>query len=627
MKECLSQIAKLLAENSEVVEKMCGIAGVALKNGDVGPVIYECLKRLEYRGYDSVGEAAVIDGRIVVKKDKGKIDEVERELAISKLAASVGIGHTRWATHGAPSAENAHPHTDCLSSVAVVHNGIIENFIELRQELEHEGHVFKSRTDTEVVAHLVERFLKSGDDLAEAVRKTSKMLKGAYALAIISTCDAKEIVCVRKESPLVLGTSEVGNYCASDIPAFLPRTNRVILLEDDEMGILTSEGIVIRRVSDGSAVNRESVTVDWSIEQAVKTGYPHFMIKEIHEQPISVRNALRTHPIYLDLMALAINRAKRIFLIACGTSYHACLASSYTFANLARVSVLPVIASEFIDNYGTLIDKETVVLAVSQSGETADTLSAVRGARDRGATILGISNSVSSTLARLSDVYIGQNSGPEIGVAATKTFTAQVAILTKIAVALAHKRQVLRTKELETLESAFANLPSWLSRVILQEDQVTHIAERYAEKSSFCYLGRGVNVATALEGRLKLLELSYVPAIAYPAGESKHGFISVVESGYPVVFIAPRDETHSKIIGNVMEMKARGARIISIIEEDDEEIRSLSDEVVTVPAGIPAILSPIIYVVPLQFLAYQISLKRGHDPDFPRNLAKSVTVH
>ncbi|HUO43198.1 MAG TPA: glutamine--fructose-6-phosphate transaminase (isomerizing) [Methylomirabilota bacterium] len=606
---------------------MCGIAGVALKNGEVGPIIYECLKRLEYRGYDSVGEAAVIDGRIVVKKDKGKIDEVERELAISSLAAAVGIGHTRWATHGAPSAENAHPHTDCLNSVAVVHNGIIENFMDLRQELEHEGHTFKSRTDTEVVAHLVERYLKSGDDLAEAVRKTAKKLKGAYALAIISTCSAKEIVCVRNESPLVLGTSEVGNYCASDIPAFLPRTNRVILLEDNEMGIITSDKIIIRRISDGSTIHRESVTVDWSIEQAVKTGYTHFMIKEIHEQPISVRNALRTHPIYLDLMALAINRARRIFLIACGTSYHACLASSYTFANLAKVSVIPVIASEFIDNYGTLIDKDTVVLAVSQSGETADTLSAVRGARDRGATILGISNSVSSTLTRLSDVYIGQNSGPEIGVAATKTFTAQVAILTKIAVALANKRQVLRPAELEMLESAFANLPGWLSRVILQEDQVMRIAERYGEKASFCYLGRGINVATALEGRLKLLELSYVPAIAYPAGESKHGFISVVENGYPVIFIAPKDETHSKIIGNVMEMKARGARIISIIEEDDDEIQSLSDEVVKVPAGIPPILSPIIYVVPLQFLAYQISLKRGHDPDFPRNLAKSVTVH
>ena len=610
-----------------MTEQMCGIAGVALKNGQVGPIIYECLKRLEYRGYDSVGEAAVIDGRIVVKKDKGKIDEVERELAISNLPATVGIGHTRWATHGAPSAENAHPHTDCVNSVAVVHNGIIENFMELRQELEHDGHTFKSRTDTEVVAHLVESHLRSGDDFGDAVRKTVIRLKGAYALAMISTSNPKEIVCVRKESPLVLGTSKEGNYCASDIPAFLPRSNQVILLEDDEMGIITSENITIFRISDGSTVHREAFTVDWSIERALKTGYPHFMLKEIHEQPISVRNALRTHPIYLDLMALTIFRAKRIFLIACGTSYHACLAASYTFANLARVSVTTVVASEFIDKYGALIDGDTVVLAVSQSGETADTLSAVRGARDRGATILGISNSVSSTLTRLSDVYIGQNSGPEIGVAATKTFTAQVAILTRIAIALAHKRQVLRPAELEMLESAFAKLPDWLSRVILQEDQVMRIAERYAEKSSFCYLGRGINVATALEGRLKLLELSYVPAIAYPAGESKHGFISVVEDGYPVVFVAPMDETHSKIIGNVMEMKARGARIISIIDENDDEIQSLSDEVVKMPSGIPSILSPIIYVVPLQFLAYQISVKRGHDPDFPRNLAKSVTVH
>lgn len=606
---------------------MCGIAGVALKDGEVGPIIYECLKRLEYRGYDSVGEAAVIDGRIVVKKDKGKIDEVESKLAISRLPATVGIGHTRWATHGAPSAENAHPHTDCVNSVAVVHNGIIENFMELRQELEREGHTFKSRTDTEVVAHLVEKHIRSGDVFLEAVRKAAGRLNGAYALAIISTSSPGEIVCVRRESPLVLGTSKEGNYCASDIPAFLPRSNQVILLEDDEMGVITSEKITILRISDGSRVLREPFTVDWSIERAVKTGYPHFMLKEIHEQPISVRNALRTHPIYLDLMALTMHRASRIFLIGCGTSYHACLAASYAFANFARVSTTPVVASEFIDNYGALIEQNTVVLAVSQSGETADTLSAVRGARDRGATILGISNSVSSTLTRLSDVYIGQNSGPEIGVAATKTFTAQVAILAKIAIALAHKRQVLRPAEVETLGSAFAKLPDWLSQAILQEDQVMRIAEKYVEKASFCFLGRGINVATALEGRLKLLELSYVPAIAYPAGESKHGFISVVEEGYPVIFVAPRDETHSKIIGNVMEMKARGAGIISIIDEDDNEIRSLSDEVVTMPAGIPSILLPIVYIVPLQLFAYQISVRRGHDPDFPRNLAKSVTVH
>jgi glucosamine--fructose-6-phosphate aminotransferase (isomerizing) len=606
--------------------KMCGIAGVALRNGEVGPVIYECLKRLEYRGYDSVGEAAVIDGKLVVKKDKGKIDEVERELAISKLPAAVGIGHTRWATHGAPSAENAHPHTDCSNRVAVVHNGIIENFMELRQELEREGHRFKSRTDTEVIAHLIEAHIRSGNDLAESARRAASRLSGAYALAMISTSDPDKIVCVRKESPLVLGTSTNGNYCASDIPAFLPRTNKVILLEDDEMAVITSEKISIRKVVDATTVPREPFTVDWKMERAVKTGYPHFMLKEIHEQPISVRNAIRTHPFYLDLMAVTLDRAKKIFLIACGTSHHACIAASFVFANLAKILVTPVVASEFIDSYGSLIDQDTVVVAVSQSGETADTLSAVRGARDRGATILGISNSVSSTLTRLSDVYVGQNSGPEIGVAATKTFTAQVAILTKIAVALARKRQVLRSTELESIEADFLKLPKWLFQVLLQEDQVTQIAEKYAEKSSFCYLGRGISVATALEGRLKLLELSYAPAIAYPAGESKHGFISVVEAGYPVVFIAPRDELHSKIIGNVMEMKARGARIISVIDENDEEIRNLSDEVVKMPAGIPSILSPIPYVVPLQFLAYHISVRRGYDPDFPRNLAKSVTV-
>lgn len=438
---------------------MCGIAGIALKDGESGPVIYECLKRLEYRGYDSVGEAAVIEGRLVVKKDKGKIDEVEHGLGISKLAGPVGIGHTRWATHGAPSEENAHPHTDCNSTVAVVHNGIIENFMQLRQELENSGHIFKSRTDTEVVAHLVEVYLSSGDRFADAVRKAAKRLKGAYALAIISTSEPDKIICVRKESPLVLGISSSGNYCASDIPAFLPRTNRIVLLEDDEMAVITSEKITILRVDDGETVTREPFTVDWTVERAVKTGYAHFMLKEIHEQPTSVRNALRTHPMYLDLMALTIDRAKKVFLIACGTSYHACIAASYAFANLAKASVTPVVASEFIDSYGALVDSDTVVLAVSQSGETADTLSAVRGARDRGATILGISNAIGSTLMRLSDVYIGQNSGPEIGVAATKTFTAQVAVLMKIAVALARKRQVIGKAELKSLESAIDQLP------------------------------------------------------------------------------------------------------------------------------------------------------------------------
>ena len=607
---------------------MCGISGVVQKSGDVGPILYDSLKRLEYRGYDSVGEAAIIDGRMVVKKDKGKIDEVERELRISDLGGVVGIGHTRWATHGAPSQENAHPHTDCMGKVAVVHNGIIENFMELKQELEASGHKFKSRTDTEIVAHLVEERLKAGVGFVEAVRMTARRLTGAYALAFISTDEPDKIVCVRRESPLVIGTGANANYLASDIPAFLSRTKRAILLEDDEMAVLKADSVQLMKVESGEAVSRQPFTVEWSVETASKGGFPHFMLKEIHEQPLSIRNALRTHPIYLDLMASAMNRAKKIFLLACGTSYHACVAATYVFANLAKIEVTPVVASEFIDGYGAMIDQDTVVLTISQSGETADTLTAVRGAKDRGATILGITNVMGSTLTRLSDVYIGQNSGPEMGVAATKTFTAQFGVLVKIAVALAEQRKTLSGNELQLLQVGFDQLPEWVSTTLSsQEATVKRLAEKYSDRISFCFLGRGISVATALEGRLKLLELSYLPAIAYPAGESKHGFISVVEDGYPVIFIAPTDEVYSKIVGNVMEMKARQAQVIGVVEEGDTEVAGLSDETITMPTGIPWPLTPIVFILPLQLFAYYVSVRKGYNPDFPRNLAKSVTVH
>jgi glucosamine--fructose-6-phosphate aminotransferase (isomerizing) len=607
---------------------MCGISGVVLKIGRVGPILYDSLKRLEYRGYDSVGEATIIDGRLLVKKDKGKIDEVERELRISDLDGVVGIGHTRWATHGAPSQENAHPHTDCKGTVAVVHNGIIENFMQLKQELEAVGHTFKSRTDTEIVAHLVEENLKEAASFAEAVRLSAKKLTGAYALALISTSEPDKVVCVRKESPLVIGAGADANYLASDIPAFLPRTKNAILLEDDEMAVLTASSVRLIKVQTGEEVRRKPFTVEWSVETATKSGYPHFMLKEIHEQPLSVRDALRTHPIYLDVMASTLNRAKRVFLLACGTSYHACLAATYAFANLAKMEVTPVVASEFIDGYGSLVDQDTVVLTVSQSGETADTLTAARGAKDRGATILGVTNVMGSTLTRLSDVYIGQNSGPEMGVAATKTFTAQVSVLIKIAVALARKRKTLSERELQLLESGFDRLPEWISVTLAsQSGQVKRIVERYSDRMSFCFLGRGISVATALEGRLKLLELSYLPAIAYPAGESKHGFISVVEEGYPVIFVAPNDEVYSKIVGNVMEMKARHAQVIGLVGEEDGQVASLLDEAITIPTGIPSPLTPIVYVLPLQLFAYYLAVRKGYDPDFPRNLAKSVTVH
>jgi glucosamine--fructose-6-phosphate aminotransferase (isomerizing) len=607
---------------------MCGISAVALQTGQVGPILYDSLKRLEYRGYDSVGEATVVDGSIVLRKDKGKIGEVEKELHISQLGGLVGIGHTRWATHGAPSKENAHPHTDCTDTVAVVHNGIIENFMELKQDLESHGHRFKSRTDTEIVAHLVEENLKSGLDVVESIRLAVKRLTGAYALAFVCAAEPDKVVCVRKESPLIVGVGKDGNYCASDIPAFLSHTKQAVILEDDEMAVLTADKVQIINVQTGEKVSRDPFTVEWSVDTALKTGFPHFMLKEINEQPLTVRNALRTHPIYLELMASAINRAKRVYLLACGTSYHACLAATYAFANLAKIEVTPVVASEFIDAYGSLVDGETVVLTVSQSGETADTLTAVRGAKDRGATILGVTNVMGSTLTRLSDVYIGQNSGPEMGVAATKTFTAQVAVLLKIAVALAQKRQTISKTQLAALDRGFEQLPEWVSIAVANhKDGVKRIVEKYSNRISFCFLGRGISVATALEGRLKLLEISYLPAIAYPAGESKHGFISVVDDGYPVIFVAPKDEVYSKVIGNVMEMKARQAQIISIIEEADGEISSLSDEILSLPSGIPSMLTPIVYIVPMQLFAYHMAVRKGYDPDFPRNLAKSVTVH
>ena len=601
---------------------------MTLEAGEVGPILYDSLKRLEYRGYDSVGEASVVNGRIIVKKDAGKIDEVESRLRISGLPGTTGIGHTRWATHGAPSQENAHPHTDCDGTVATVHNGIIENFMELKQELEARGHVLKSRTDTEVVAHLVEENLKLKIGFVESVRRAAKRLSGAYALAFVCAVEPDKIVCVRKESPLVIGVGRNANYLASDIPAFLPRTKNAILLEDDEMAVLTCEQVRVMKVDSGEEVIKTPFTVDWSVETATKGGFPHFMLKEINEQPLSVRNALRTQPIYVELMASAMNRAGKIFLLACGTSYHACLGATYVFANLAKVEVTPVIASEFIDSYGALIDGDTVVLAVSQSGETADTLTAVRGAKDRGATILGLTNVMGSTLTRLSDVYIGQNSGPEMGVAATKTFTAQYSVLIKIAVALARKRKTTSPGELQRLEDGFEQLPEWISTTLLtQTNNVRRIVEKNSDKGSFCFLGRGISVATALEGRLKLLELSYLPAIAYPAGESKHGFISVVEENYPVLFIAPKDEAYSKIVGNVMEMKARHARVVSLVEGGDGQIANLSDETIQMPDGIPAPLTPIVFIVPLQLFAYNMAVTKGYDPDFPRNLAKSVTVH
>ena len=606
---------------------MCGIFGCIARNAKAAPIIHAALKRLEYRGYDSVGIATIHKGKIYIKKDSGKIDDVHKLLNLDDMPGSLGIGHTRWATHGAPYQANAHPHTDCKGEIAVVHNGIIENFSELRNELEDLGHKFKSKTDTEVIPHLIEENMKKSLGLVESVREALKAVRGSYAIAVISSREPDKIVCARMESPLILGIGEDAIYCASDIPAFLPLTNKAVVLENEEIAIIRSDGYEIRRITDWSLIERKLETIEWTAEMAEKQGYPHFMLKEIHEQPQCLRNTLRLQDKYLDLMATFLDRAQEIFLVAAGTSYHACLAASYMFSKIAYLATHPVIASEFIEQEGMAVNINSTILAVSQSGETADTLEAVEYARLRAATILGLTNVVGSTLTRISRVYVVQQSGPEIGVAATKTFTSQLSVLAQLALRVAKIRGKVGHRQMEEIEKKMMEIPDIVERTIKEnEEKAKKAAKKLKDKKIFFFLGRGISSATAMEARLKLMEITYIPAIAYPAGESKHGPISLIEPGLPVVFICPRDETRKTIVGNIMEMKARGAMIISVIEKGDEEIKKLSDEYFEIPGSLPEILSPIAFIVPLQLLAYYIAVEKGLDPDKPRNLATSVPV-
>jgi len=456
---------------------MCGIFGCALREGSAAPIIHAALKRLEYRGYDSVGEATVSDGKLYVKKDRGKIDIVHKIHNLDDLPGSIGIGHTRWATHGAPLQVNAHPHLDCKGQIAVIHNGIIENFAELRLELEARGHVLKSKTDTEIIAHLVEDGLSVGNlKFADAVLEAVKKLEGSYSVAAISTREPDKIVCARNESPLVIGVAAEGLYCASDIPALLPLTKKTVIVENGELVTLSRENFEIKKIADSSNVERKPKLIDWSPEMAVKGGYPHFMLKEIHEQPQTLRNTLRLQEHYLDLLATFLERAREVFLVACGTSYHACLAASYMFSKLAFLGTYPVIASECVEQHGKSIGIDSTILAVSQSGETSDTLAAVMTARERAATILGLTNVVDSTLTRVSRVYIDQQSGPEIGVAATKTFTSQVSVLAQLALRVAKKRGKVSQDEMDSLDERLKNLPDDAETIIrTQEEKVRRV--------------------------------------------------------------------------------------------------------------------------------------------------------
>ncbi len=606
---------------------MCGIFGAILKEGRVAPLIHDGLKRLEYRGYDSVGFATLDSGDLLLRKDAGRIDEVVADLRMDEMPGSIGVGHTRWATHGAPEMVNAHPHTDCEGKIAVIHNGVIENFIELKEELINKGHNFKSRTDTEVVAHLIEEEMKGDIELGEAVLKSLRRLEGSYAFAVLSPSEPGRIFCARNESPLVLGVSDGGTFCASDVPAMLPYTNKVVYLRNGEFAIIDVDGYQITKIQDDSPVEREPQEVTWSLEMAEKQGYPHFMLKEIYEQPRSLRGSLRLQQRYLDLLTAFLDRGRELFLVAAGTSYHSCIAASYMFSKLAKLTTFPAVSSEFVEQYGSSVGIDSIILTVSQSGETYDTLKAIDHARMRAATVLGITNTVGSTLTRVSRAYLIQQSGPEIGVAATKTFTSQLIVLAQLALRLARMRGKISQDEVDDFEEYLLQVPSYVEQSLeMNGKSVKNLVDKYEGEKLFVFLGRGVSSATALEARLKLLELTYVPSLAYPAGESKHGPISIIEEGVPVVFLCPRGETRKDIVGSIMEMKARGARIISVCEEGDKEINDLSDDVIEMPRGIPEILSPIPYVVPLQLFAYYLAVQKGLDPDKPRNLAKSVTV-
>lgn len=606
---------------------MCGIIGVVQKRGDVAPFIHQALKRLEYRGYDSVGVTTVEKQKLYIKKDKGKVEEVHRKFDLDDMPGSIGIGHTRWATHGAPSLLNSHPHFDCNDEIAVVHNGVIDNFMELREELRAKGHKLKSETDTEIIPHLLEDYMKEGMDLVNAVKEVTRRIEGTYAIVVMSVKEEDKIVCTRDGNPLVIGRKKDVSYVSSDIPAFLPMTNDMILLLDGEIACLTSDGIRIENLSDDSEIKRDSIKISWTADQAQKSGYPHFMLKEIHEQPEAIRNTLRLRDDIIKRAAEIIHSSDKIFMIAMGTSGHSALAGRHMFASIAGVLPTFELASDFSDTvYGALTERDCVI-AITQSGETTDTITAVKYAKEKGVKVIAITNVVGSSITRIADHTILTQAGPEIGVAATKTFMVQLTSLALIALALGELTGFINSDSIENKRECLKRIPEIVSETISRNEELARrLAGELYEKTSLLFLGRGISIATAEEAALKLKEISYNHAEAYSAGESKHGPIALVEDGFPVIFVAPKDQTRSRIIGNIMEMKARGASVVSVILKDDSELESLSKFVFEIPEDIEPEFSTMVFIVPLQLFSYYMALRKGYDPDMPRNLAKSVTV-
>lgn len=612
---------------------MCGIVGY-VGHRKVVPILLEGLKRLEYRGYDSAGLVYVQDGRLTKHRAEGKLLKLEEMLdAVRDSSSHIGLGHTRWATHGPPTEANAHPHSDCTGNLVVVHNGIIENYHTLREELKTRGHVFSSETDTEVLAHLIEENLK--DDLVGAVRKSLKKVEGSYAIGVLWSGQPDTLVAARNQSPLVLGIQD-GSGClmASDIPALLPYTNQVVFLEDQELAVLKEDGWQVMRISNGRKVAKEVQTIDWNPAMAEKAGYKHFMLKEIFEQPQAILSTFRgrldpgTGKVDLPEIGLSedvLKTIRRISLVACGTSWHAALVAKYWLEKWVGIPVEVDIASEF--RYRRLLLDETVmVIPISQSGETADTLAGLRLAKKMGARVISICNVVGSTITRESDGTIYTHAGPEIGVASTKAFTCQLTAFYLLTLYLAQVHKTIKAKERKAMVQALVDLPALLEEELPRlQAETAVVAEAFAQSRDFLYLGRGSNFPIALEGALKLKEISYIHAEGYAAGELKHGPIALIDRDMPVLALAPRDGVYEKVISNVEEVKARHGRIIMVATEGDRGVKRIADHLILLPR-IHEELNPILYTLPLQLLAYEIAKLRGCDVDQPRNLAKSVTV-
>jgi glucosamine--fructose-6-phosphate aminotransferase (isomerizing) len=612
---------------------MCGIVGYVGKKAACGLLI-EGLKRLEYRGYDSAGVCIYSDGRLNICKSVGRISEIEKKVRGNPLLerGTIGIAHTRWATHGQPNEVNAHPHTDASGRIALVHNGIIENYATLKKFLIGKGHVFKSETDTEVLAHLVGEFYEDGaDDIASAVQSALGEVSGTYGIAVLCVEEPDKLVVARKGSPLIVGVGSDEYIVASDASAIIEHTANVVYLNDNEMAVLSAAGMRTMTI-DNVPVSKEVQQIEWSLEQIALGGYEHFMLKEIFEQPDVVRNALGGR---LDLREMDVKlgglaavtrelvKTRRLILTACGTAWHAGLVGEYLFEDLARIPTEVEYASEFRYR-NPIVEDRTTVIAISQSGETADTLAALREAKNKGAMALGIVNVVGSTIARETDAGVYLHAGPEVGVASTKAFTCQIIVEILIALLLGRRRFMSQGMMNQYLK-ALAEIPDKIQRVLETSDHVKHIVEECVDCDNWLFLGRGYNYPVALEGALKLKEISYIHAEGLPAAEMKHGPIALIHDGMPVVFVAPRCETYDKVISNIEEVRARKGRIIAVATEGDEEIRRYSEHVIYIPDA-PVPLQPILAVIPLQLMAYHAAVARGCNVDKPRNLAKSVTV-